>query len=67
MSLDLLLFAVLRASAAVTGLSLTAVLFLTGGWEAAVAALAIVAGMAFILSVVVLLAAGESGSPGTRA
>jgi hypothetical protein len=66
MSLDFMLYAVLRVSGLVTALSLTADLFLTGGWEAAVAALAIVAGMAFTLSVVVLLAAGESGSPGTR-
>jgi hypothetical protein len=66
MSLDFILYAVLRVSALATVLLLGATMFLTGGWEAAVAALAIGAGMAFVLSVFVLLAAGERTTDRTR-
>ncbi|MEA2468592.1 MAG: hypothetical protein QOF64_2568 [Candidatus Binatota bacterium] len=66
MSLDFALYSVLRVSALLTLLSLVAVLFLTGGWEAAVAALAMAAGIAFSLSLIVLLVAGEAASDRTR-
>jgi formate/nitrite transporter FocA (FNT family) len=66
MSLDLVLYRVLRASAVVTVLSLATFVFSTGGWEAAVAALAIAAGMAFSLSLVVLVITGEGTSDRAR-
>jgi hypothetical protein len=66
MSLDLVLYTVLRVSAVVTVLCLAAVFFLTGGWEAAVAALALAAGIAFSLSLVVLLIGGEGTSDRAR-
>jgi H+/gluconate symporter-like permease len=66
MSLDLVLYAAVRASAALTVLLVAAAMLLSGGWEAAVAALAIIAGMGGILSLIALLVAGEGTSDPTR-
>jgi hypothetical protein len=66
MSLDFVLYTVLRVSAVVTVVCLATVIFLTGGWEAAVAALAVAAGMACSLSLVVLLVAGGGTSDRPR-
>jgi hypothetical protein len=63
----LLLYIVFRVSGVAALLSFGAVIVLTDVWEAAFAALAIAAGMAFILSAIALLAAGEQASTPTRA
>jgi hypothetical protein len=65
MAIDLI-YAVLRFSALMTGFALTAVLFLKGGWDAAAAGLAIVAGTGFVLSLVALVVAGDGASAPTR-
>ena len=64
MAIDLI-YAVLRLSALVTGFALAAGLYLKGGWDAAAAALAIVAGMGFVLSLIALFVAGEGPSAPT--
>lgn len=61
-----LIYAVVRVSALATVFAIVAVLRLTGGWEAAAAALAIVAGIGFVVGLIALLVAGDGTSAATR-
>jgi hypothetical protein len=61
-----LIYVAARLNAVLTTVSLGAVLFVTGGWQAAFAALAMFAGIGFALSAIALLALRE-GAPAGRA
>jgi hypothetical protein len=65
MAIDLIYVAA-RLNAALTAVFLAAILFVTGGWQAAFAALAMFAGIGFALSAIALLVLGE-GTSGGRA
>jgi hypothetical protein len=55
-------------SAGLTIAALAAVILLHGGWEAGAAALALMAGLAFLVTLIALLTVGEGpSSPGPRA
>ena len=66
MNLDLDIYVIVLLSGFLTVLAFGAVLLLKGGWEAAATGLTLAAGMAFVLSFIALLVAGERTSNARR-